>query len=207
MNLHQKLLNVRRGTSYLQKENQGKQYNFVSSSQTLGAVRKKMDDAGLLLIPRVVSHEVIESRTKSGAASFFTTLAMEYTWLDVESGETLACSWCGQGVDSGEKGIGKALTYAEKYFFLKFFNIATDKDDPDTWQNKLPDDDPEQAKADAMGAKVWQQLLAQNNKDEGRVEVRFRELGNIPDNVPIGKGLAMKYVQKARDAMMTEKAA
>ena len=29
---------------------------------------------------------------------------------------------------AGEKGVGKALTYGKKYFLLKFFNIATDKD-------------------------------------------------------------------------------
>ena len=32
--------------------------------------------------------------------------------------------------------MGKALTYGEKYFLLKFFNIATDKDDPDSFQRK-----------------------------------------------------------------------
>jgi hypothetical protein len=42
-----------------------------------------------------------------------------------------------QGVDiAGEKGVGKALTYGEKYFLLKTFNIATDKDDPDAFQEK-----------------------------------------------------------------------
>ena len=39
-------------------------------------------------------------------------------------------------MDDGEKGVGKALTYAEKYFMLKFFNIPTDKDDPDSFQKK-----------------------------------------------------------------------
>lgn len=43
-----------------------------------------------------------------------------------------------QGIDTeGEKGVGKALTYAEKYFLLKQFNIATDTDDPDSFQNKM----------------------------------------------------------------------
>src|SRR5690606_10249645 len=46
-------------------------------------------------------------------------------------------SWYGQGIDiAGEKGVGKALTYAEKYYLLKTFNIATDKDDPDSFQDK-----------------------------------------------------------------------
>ncbi|MNP04955.1 ERF superfamily protein [compost metagenome] len=49
----------------------------------------------------------------------------------------IECPWYSQGVDiAGEKGVGKALTYGEKYFILKFFNIPTDKDDPDTFQKK-----------------------------------------------------------------------
>jgi hypothetical protein len=59
------------------------------------------------------------------------------TWVDTESGEELSIPWYGQGVDlAGEKGVGKALTYAEKYFILKQFNIPTDKDDPDAFQDK-----------------------------------------------------------------------
>ena len=47
-------------------------------------------------------------------------------------------SFYGQGVDiSGEKGVGKALTYAEKYFLLKFFNIPTDEADPDDANNQF----------------------------------------------------------------------
>jgi hypothetical protein len=58
-------------------------------------------------------------------------------WVDTESGESYTIPWYGQGVDlAGEKGVGKALTYAEKYFILKQFNIPTDKDDPDSFQDK-----------------------------------------------------------------------
>ena len=67
----------------------------------------------------------------------FTELDLEFTWINAENPEeTIVCPWYGQGVDSGEKGVGKALTYAEKYFILKQFNIATDKDDPDSFQKK-----------------------------------------------------------------------
>lgn len=44
------------------------------------------------------------------------------TWINIHNpSEIVACSWYSQGVDiEGEKGVGKALTYAEKYFLLKF---------------------------------------------------------------------------------------
>lgn len=60
-------------------------------------------------------------------------MTVDMCWHDCESGEELCVPWYGQGVDlAGEKGVGKALTYAEKYFLLKFFHVATKKDDPDS---------------------------------------------------------------------------
>jgi len=51
----------------------------------------------------------------------------------VESKEERPVRFYSQGVDlAGEKGVGKALTYAEKYFFMKYFHVPTGKDDPDS---------------------------------------------------------------------------
>lgn len=141
MNIHQKLIEVRKSAPYLQKANKGAQYSYVSSSQTLSALKAKMDELGLLLVPRVIGKEVRENTNSKGAQVYFTELVMEYTWINAEDpNETITCPWYGQGVDiAGEKGVGKALTYAEKYFMLKFFNIPTDKDDPDAHQKKQED--------------------------------------------------------------------
>jgi len=64
---------------------------------------------------------------------------MTMMWVNIDDpSDTAKVSWYAQGVDlAGEKGVGKALTYAEKYFLLKTFNIATDKDDPDAFQEKI----------------------------------------------------------------------
>lgn len=140
MNIYQKLIEVRKSVPYLQKEAKGHQYNYVASSQVLSSVRSKMDEIGLLLIPAVV-----DKRVNIEGKSIFTELDMEFTWVNAENPEeTITRPWYGQGMDtSGEKGVGKALTYAEKYFMLKFFNIATDKDDPDAFQGKNDNDDHE----------------------------------------------------------------
>jgi hypothetical protein len=149
MNIYAKLIEVRKAVQYLKKENKGAQYNYVSSSQTLASVKAKMDDLGLLLIPRVIGKEVRESINGKGATVYFTELIMEYTWINAEDpNETITSPWYGQGIDTaGEKGVGKALTYAEKYFMLKFFNIPTDKDDPDAFQKKNEDGDTKQLAA------------------------------------------------------------
>ena len=136
MNIYQKLIEVRKTVPYLQKESKGYQYSYCGSSQVLSAVRAKMDELGLLLVPRVLSH-TLHPKGETDAKEHLTELEMEFAWINSEKPEeTIVCPWYGQGLDTGEKGVGKALTYAEKYFMLKFFNIATDKDDPDSFQEK-----------------------------------------------------------------------
>ena len=138
MNIYQKLVEVRKAVPYLQKDNKGFQFQYVSSSQTLGTLKEKMDEMGLLLIPSVTRKTVLDHNTKKGEHEYFTELEMRFTWVNAEKPEeTVVCDWYGQGLDSGEKGVGKAMTYSEKYFLLKFFNIATDKDDPDAFQEKM----------------------------------------------------------------------
>jgi len=138
MNIYQKLIEVRKTVPYLKKDNTGNQFKYVSSSQTLGTLKEKMDEMGLLLIPGIKSKNVSDHSTKSGGHEYFTELEMQFTWVNSEKpDETIVCDWYGQGLDTGEKGVGKALTYSEKYFLLKFFNIATDKDDPDSFQDKI----------------------------------------------------------------------
>jgi hypothetical protein len=147
MNIYQKLVEVRKSVPYLKKEAQGAQYQYTGSSQVLASVRVKMDELNLLLIPAITDKELqssaIEFLNADGhvtkrTTTYFTELKMTMTWINADKpDEQIVVPWYAQGVDiAGEKGVGKALTYGEKYFMLKTFNIATDKDDPDAFQDK-----------------------------------------------------------------------
>lgn len=134
--LHQKLLEVQKAVTHLQKGTRSGdgQYAYVSSSQVLGAIREKMDEEALLLEVQLVEHAL----HIDGAYSYldkpqhFTEVVLEFTWVNVDNPEEReSFRWYGQGIDSGEKGPGKAYTYAEKYFLLKFLHVPTDADDPD----------------------------------------------------------------------------
>lgn len=135
MNLHEKLFEIQKAVSTIVKdgENKSDKYDYVSGGAVLSIVRPKMDELKLLLIPTVTGAELHEGTTRSGTARFLTEINYTFTWHDVESGEELSVPWYAQGADlAGERGVGKAATYAEKTFLLKFFHIPTDKDDPDS---------------------------------------------------------------------------
>lgn len=144
-NLFQRLAEVRKVAPYLKKEKSGSQYSYVGSSDVLGVLHEAINNNGLLLIPSIVGHNIMqknETFAKNGQektrTTYFTEIEMNMRWQNIDdANEYIDCKWYAQGVDiEGEKGVGKALTYGEKYFLLKFFNIATDKDDPDSFQKR-----------------------------------------------------------------------
>ena len=143
LNVYQRLAEVRKAVPYLKKEQKGAQYQYVGSSDVLGSLHAKINEVGLMLIPEIVGHLVTASERTNAKGNisneYFTELEMTMMWVNIDDpSDTAKVSWYAQGVDlAGEKGVGKALTYGEKYFLLKFFNIATDKDDPDTFQDKI----------------------------------------------------------------------
>ena len=137
MTLPQKLLEMQKKVDSVVKDgkNQSDKYDFASDENVLDQFRPLMDELGLLLIPSVIGAKILEGQTRSGTVRYLTELDLEMSWVDVESGERMTIPWYAQGVDlAGEKGVGKALTYGEKYFLLKFFHVATKKDDPDNDQ-------------------------------------------------------------------------
>ena len=136
MNLYEKLIEIRKSVPYLQKssDNKAQGFKYTSSSQVLHAIRKEMDEKMVLLVPEII-HGTVHEKSKIGGKMHVTELEMRMTWIDAEEPQVqIPCNWYAQGTDQHEKGVGKALTYAEKFFLLKFFNIATDKDDPDAFE-------------------------------------------------------------------------
>ena len=135
MKLLEKLLNIQQGIDRLVKDGQNlsDKYSYVSSEQVLETVRPLMNELKLLLVPEVSGAALHEGAARSGTTRYMTEIHLSFIWLDAESGERLSVPFYSQGVDlAGEKGVGKALTYAEKYFLMKFFHVPTSNDDPDS---------------------------------------------------------------------------
>lgn len=138
MNLYQKLVEIQKSVRALGKnESAGygsSGYQYVSGSKVLDYIRPKMDELGVLLSQQIdsIENERIDYQVKSGEKSeLLSKVMMTFTWIDAESGEKLSVPFGANGMNNWDKGLGSALTYAERYFLLKFFHIATDEDDVD----------------------------------------------------------------------------
>ena len=135
LNIYEKLVAVRSVITALTKDKLSPQnYWYVTSSNVLSAVRGLLDEQNLLLEVRVLSHNLLDKwrPDAKGQGDHMTEMELEFVWRNADNPqESIVCPWYAQGVDSHEKGIGKALTYATKYFLLSWFLIPTDADDPD----------------------------------------------------------------------------
>lgn len=130
MAIYKKLLEIQKKINGLSKDSRGYNYDFVSGSKVLGYIKPLMNEQGLLLKQEIVD----VATTPAGEKDVLFTVNMHFTWVDVESGETDVNTFAAAGCNGKDKGIGAALTYAERYFLLKYFHIATDEDDVDYYE-------------------------------------------------------------------------
>ena len=135
LNLYQKLHRVQSQVIGLGKDTQGNNFKYVSGTKVIDAIKPIMNEIGLLLKTEVLSidNQRNDYATKSNPnkSEILSKVMMKFTWIDVETGEKDECLWGANGQNDWDKGVGSAMTYAERYFLLKYFHIATDEDDID----------------------------------------------------------------------------
>src|SRR5699024_10881381 len=122
----------------LPKDPKRHNYSYRSGSQVLHKIREKMVEHTVRLIPRT-SHEQHEHVQKGNRkAEHVVTRKLNYTWINADNEEEKYedTFWASGQQDDISKAHGTALTYAERYFLMKFFNLPTDEDDADAKQKK-----------------------------------------------------------------------
>ncbi|MBY6181036.1 ERF family protein [Staphylococcus warneri] len=138
LNLYQKIADVKANIDGFTKDTKGYNYSYVSGSQVLHRIRNKMIEHNLLLLPYTENEEVIETTNAKGKTEHIVKLKLTYKWINTDNPqEVLEVPFFAIGQqDDVSKAHGTALTYAERYFLMKFFNIPTDEDDADAKQKQ-----------------------------------------------------------------------
>lgn len=190
MNIYQKVAKLRDCVDKLPKDahNDYHKFFYTSSNTVLSAVKKKMGELGLIVIPSVKWTNVIQ--TEKG---FLTEMWFNYQWVNTEDPKDyFSQTWYAQGKDSNELGPGKAYTYAEKYLFLKLLNIATDGDDPDRTAGKVnkiskPKKEPDDIQDAHFGTKKEYGFISAETKQA--IETVMKELSEYIDIDVFNKGV------------------
>ncbi len=144
MNIYQKMSSITEELQTVQKNltvQTGKNtaYKAVSERDILDAVKPLEIKYGIYSYPvrrRVLESEMLENETEyQGKVTRRTTLMSRietvYRFVNVEDpDEYIETITFAEGIDSQDKGSGKAMTYADKYALMKAYKISTG-DDPD----------------------------------------------------------------------------
>ena len=140
MNIYQKIVEIRKSIEGFKKDTKGYGYKYVSGNQILRAIKAKMDELQVVLIPSVdydtFNWEKHLYKNKDGyeKLDFIVQARLTYKWVNAEEPtDFIEVPWVmvGQQADDISKAVGTAMTYNERYFLLKQFGLPTAEDDAD----------------------------------------------------------------------------
>lgn len=117
-------------------------YRFTPGYEIVEKIRAALDKAGIKLEPncKSESHEMVKypvyklvngNPYKFDVEQMYVTVTVEYRFIDTVTGEELGpYTQIAAGANGIDKSISSALSLAERYFLLKYFQITTRE--PDT---------------------------------------------------------------------------
>lgn len=105
--------------SYIKKGDKkvNNQYTFISHDDVTAALHPLMVKHGITCLTSVLNHSQDGNRTG-------VTISLTFTNVD-DAKDFVEVNGFGHGIDSQDKGAGKALSYAVKALLLKTFMIET----------------------------------------------------------------------------------
>ena len=114
-------------------------YKAVSERDIIDAVKPLEAKHGVYSYPvnrEILESHMLESETNyngniSKKTTFFTRIKTVYRFVNVdEPADYIETTTFAEGIDTQDKGSGKAMTYGDKYALMKAYKISTG-DDPD----------------------------------------------------------------------------
>jgi len=161
-NIYQKLANINKLVDVLQKDASGYNYKYVKEEDILLKLNLGLEQERLGIYPLIVpgTLKVLEqiydkkkvlktgAQTEETVNETVVSADMIFRWVNLDDPtETLEIPWVviGQQSDASQ-ALGSGLSYCMRYFYLKFFHIATTEDDPDNWRSKQSEIEDEQQK-------------------------------------------------------------
>lgn len=148
MNIYEKLLAISQEIATVAKNlNVGvgkSSYKAVGEADILKAVRPLEAKHKVYSYPfsrtiiesGVIENEIENNGTKTIKKNLYERIETVYRFVNIEKPEEfIEITTYGDGIDSQDKSVGKAMTYADKYALMKAYKIVTG-DDPDQDESK-----------------------------------------------------------------------
>jgi len=190
-NVYERMLAVMASVTGVLKDKAAPQaiggYRFASHDAVVGALRAAIVENGLVIVPSIHEHGQDGNRT---------WMLVEVRVVNAQCPEDSAAVYTlGFGVDSQDKGPGKAMSYATKMALLKMFCLPTGEDiedfDAPHLTRQSPPEDSERA-IKCLG--YWEQHGVSNNE-----VFRYLRIATIEDITPQHVEHLVGIVQSIKD--------
>ena len=199
-NVFQRISKVMSDVEYLAKDDMvvtntktGAGYKAISEEKVTNEVRKALIKYGLVIIPVEMKvdreDEVLKDYQGNEKVNRITTADVIYRIQNIDDKDDyiMAVS-SGTGVDTQDKGIGKAMTYAYKYLLLRTFAIPTGEDTDKISSNVYSEQfAPKKAKINAVTETELRTKIATERIDTVKVinvlsEYGYKNLAEIEED-------------------------
>ena len=180
-NIFQKINEVMKNIEYLTKDDQvafgNTKYRAISEEKVTTAVREQLVKQGIVILPVSQESIVTELIRTDKSVNQRADVHTRYRIQNIENKEDyIEVESNGSGVDTQDKAVGKAMTYAYKYMLLRTFAIPTGED-PDKISSAETD---AKIKNEIDSKKVGEKVIDKNKLDALNTSISNN---NIPDNV------------------------
>lgn len=133
MNIYEKINEVMKRIEYLTKDDKVSfgttNYKAISEEKVTTSVRKELVNVGIVIAPIEQTMNVTELMRTDKSVNQRADVNVKYRVQNIEDvNDYIIVSSSGSGVDTQDKAIGKAMTYAYKYMLLRTFAIPTGED-------------------------------------------------------------------------------
>lgn len=152
------------------RENKDQKYKFRGVDDMYNALAPILARNKVVVVPNVVDHTMEQYTTTSGKGMWRSIADVEYNFYSGEDGSCVRARVIGEGADSGDKSLNKALSAAYKYAMMQTFCIPVEGQSIDSETETPPSPQvrsPEQRKAE--------------RKAETPEETAARQSGHHPD--------------------------
>lgn len=114
------------------KRNTMQGFNFRGIDDVMNTLHPLLAKANIFIVPKVLEIQREERTNSKGTTLIYTLAKVEYTFTSTEDRSTVTATVYGEGMDSGDKSLNKAMSIAMKYACFQIFCIPTEEMvDPD----------------------------------------------------------------------------
>ncbi|MCC8176745.1 MAG: ERF family protein [Bacteroidales bacterium] len=196
--IYSRLAAILRDTKAIGKNsrNQQQNFNFRGIDDVMNEMHDLFAKNGVIVIPEVVDFTVMPETTARGGKLFYTRARVKHHFT-AEDGSEVVTTTVGEAMDSGDKGMNKAMSIALKYAILQLFMIPTiEPKDPDGQSYEVvssPQETPQAVILEALTA-----------VEEATTSERLKELWNFYKNSHPALGVKGSELYKAVFSKLNE---